>query len=134
MIHPAIEHRIKELLATGKFSQRKIARMTGAGRGTVGLIANGRRPDQTARYQAAIARNNPPFSGLPEHCPECGRLVHLPCLACSLARDKAAGHLQPPKLIPDDHGLHLELSEEHRARYEAAKRAHVLPEKEEGDA
>ena len=63
MIAPSIANQIKRLLAEGKYSQRKIARMTGVSRGTVGAIAGGKRPDYEARarerqseFESRIAR------------------------------------------------------------------------------
>ena len=45
MIAPQIVAEVRRLLAERKHSQRKIARLTGICRGTVGAIASGRRPD-----------------------------------------------------------------------------------------
>ena len=134
MIDPAIEARINALLATGRYTQRAIARMTGIGRGTVASIASGDRPDYSARQQAKIDREKPPFSGPARRCPTCGRLVQLPCLACWLTTEKAAGHLQPAQGLADDGGFQLDLSPEHQARYRWVRGLRIFIEKEQADA
>ena len=128
MIDPAIEHRIRELLASGRHSQRAIARMTGIARGTVASIASGDRPDYSARQQAKIGREKPPFSGPARRCGTCGAKVQLPCLACSIARDQAAGRLQRSYTLPDPEKFELQLRHAERARYLRIQGRHVLPE------
>jgi hypothetical protein len=78
---------IRNMLAEGVLSQRKIAEHVGVSRGTVGAIALGRRPDHEDRRQAcpgdsaaADAFSSP--SRPPQRCPECGGMVEMPCLAC----------------------------------------------------
>ena len=131
MIDPAIEHRIRELLASGRHSQREIARMTGASRPTVDAMASGKRGDLSAAHEARIARReHAPFSGIPTRCPTCGRLVQMPCLACWLAAENAAGHLQRPQGLADDGGFQLDLSPEHQARYRWVRGLRIFIEKE----
>jgi len=73
--------RIQELLEEGRVSQRKIARLVGVSRGTVGAVAAGRRratpcscrPSETEAFDV---------TGPLERCPGCGGLVYMPCLAC----------------------------------------------------
>ena len=43
MIEPQLVERVEQLLAEDKLSHRKIARITGVSRGTIGAIASGRR-------------------------------------------------------------------------------------------
>jgi len=81
MIAAAVEREIRELLAEGTVSQRKIAQRLGVSRGTVNAIACGRRPDYAARRREPPSGWIPP-SGLPTRCPGCGGLVQMPCLAC----------------------------------------------------
>ncbi len=44
MLAESLVAHVAELLADGRISQRRIARLTGVSRGTVGAIARGRRP------------------------------------------------------------------------------------------
>ena len=50
MLDSFIVDTIRRLLAEGKWSMRKIARMTGVSRGTVLAIAHGKRRDRIRRY------------------------------------------------------------------------------------
>ena len=80
MLCSQIVEEIRRLLAAGK-PQREIARLTGVGRGTVGAIASGKRPDYTPRE----SQNNttvPPY-----RCLTCGARVNIdPCPACEARR------------------------------------------------
>jgi hypothetical protein len=84
MIASGVVGEIRVLLGEGKLSQRSIAARLGVSRGTVSAIALGKRPD----YEARRRRGNDliPPSGIPRRCPECGRRVQMPCLACYLER------------------------------------------------
>ena len=118
MIDPAIVRQVERLLGEGRYSQRKIARMTGVSRDTVHAIASGKRPDYEARQQEAAERGDAPFSGPPHRCPGCGRLVLMPCLACLIAREKAAGRLKRAHTGPDQAPPDLDLRPGDRARYD----------------
>ena len=118
MIPPSAVQEIRRLLAEGKLSYRKIAKVAGVSRGSVSLIASGKRPDYKPRKE--LAEEVP--SGPPERCPSCGALVYMPCRLCRLraflARLKrlfARRSAGPPEPIV------LELNEEHRARYEEVR-------------
>ena len=81
MIAPAVVDEIKRLLEEEALSQRKIARRTGASRGTVNAIALGKRPD----YEACRGERGGDFvtpGGPAVRCPSCGGMVQMPCLAC----------------------------------------------------
>ena len=81
---------IQRLLAEGKLSQRKIAKLTGVSRGTVGAVANGKRqvrPREVDCWEAGLE----PQPGPPQHCPGCGGLVYLPCRLCR-TREFLAAH------------------------------------------
>ena len=45
MLAPSVVEEIRRLLAEDTLSYRKIARLTGVSRGTIGAIASGKRPD-----------------------------------------------------------------------------------------
>ena len=71
------------LLKEKKFSQRKIAKMTGVSRGTVNAIAQGKK--KLVGYIAAQENQN--FispKGQPRRCSTCGAKTKMPCLACHL--------------------------------------------------
>jgi hypothetical protein len=77
----SIVHEIDRLLNEGQLSQREIARRLRVSRGTVSAIANGER----GLYGRSAGDTDSPAAErdqLPERCPKCGFLVHLPCLVC----------------------------------------------------
>ncbi len=60
----------------------------------------------------------------PQRCPECGRLVYLPCLECKLHRRMKLG----PRLhlhAPNDSALALDLKPEWQQRYEKIHREKI---------
>ncbi|MCL2117318.1 MAG: aldo/keto reductase [Planctomycetaceae bacterium] len=77
------------LLAYGQLSQRKIAKITGLSRGTICMIANGKRKIQVKTVDPDMPPE--PEDGPPVRCPGCGAMVQLPCLLCYL-EDLAANH------------------------------------------
>jgi len=88
MIPPLKVAQVKELLAQGDLSHRKIARLTGVSRATIGAIANGKRPDYKPR-----SRNDKPDYlpiGPAARCPRCGNNVYQPCLECYVRDIKEA--------------------------------------------
>jgi hypothetical protein len=116
MIAPSVVQEVKRLLAEGRYSQRKIARITGVSRGTVGAIASGKRPDYPPRASDAEGELEEP-TGPPRRCPECGGLVYMPCRLCHARQVVAEGRIaRLPTRSPQP--LQLDLSEDHRARYE----------------
>jgi hypothetical protein len=119
MIAPSVVNEIKRHLAEGRHSQRKIARMTGVSRGTVNAIANGKRPDYEAqagdREMEADERTGPP-----RRCPGCGALVYMPCRLCHVRKLVAESRIGRPPARPEP-SLRLELSGDHRARYERVR-------------
>ena len=121
MIAPGVVDQVRRLLAEGELSQRKIAATAGISRGTVGAIAAGRRPDHDA--SAACRRGQLlPRSGPPRRCPGCGGMVYMPCRLCRLRAELAAGS-KPPGQWParPDEPLELELTAEHRDRYQQVR-------------
>lgn len=86
MIAPGMVEEIKRLLADGKHSQRKVAKLTGISRATVGAIANGRRPDYPPR---APDEDYYRPTGPPQRCRGCGGNVYPPCQLCHVRAIKA---------------------------------------------
>lgn len=79
MLSPALVEEVRRLLAEGRFSQRRIAVLTGVSRTTVSNIARGRRPDYPQRAcddELGLA------CGPLGRCPGCGGRVYLPCRLC----------------------------------------------------
>ncbi len=114
-LDPAIVAEITSLLAKHDESQRAIARITGASRGTVNAIATGKR---------GVASASKVFVDGPlARCPGCGDLARIPpktgdCLACQI-------RLQGGKATKrgGDESMALALDPEHRKRYEAMRSA-----------
>ena len=126
MLAPEKVQQIRQMLAEGKHSQRRIARILGVSRGTVLAIANNRRPDYEALRRARQEEEETAllqFSGPPRRCPDCGGKVYMPCLACRARRWKEKqrrdGTLLPA--VRCEEPLGLELREEHRLRYERVR-------------
>lgn len=130
MIRASVVQEVKRLLAEGRLSQRKIARRAGLSRGSVGLIAQGKRPDYQPRRDMEEELSGP--VGPPERCPSCGALVYLPCRLCRLKELLAKstpmhglGGACPSAM------LGLQLNDEHRARYEEIRRQPGWPLRED---
>jgi len=127
MIPASMVDEIRRLLAEGRLSQRKIARLTGISRGSVGLIAQGKRPDYPPR------REEEPWGteGPAVRCPTCGAKVYMPCRLCRLkdllAQSPVPG-LGPGGPVPT---LGLQLHDEHRARYEEVRRRAGWPSRDD---
>ena len=119
MIAPSVVHEIKRLLAEGKYSQRRIARLIGVSRGTVGAIASGKRRDYERSPRDGETGLERPV-GPPQRCPGCGGLVYLPCRLCRVRKLIAERRVARPPVRPEP-PLRLELSDEQRARYERVR-------------
>ncbi|MGQ9576469.1 MAG: helix-turn-helix domain-containing protein [Thermoguttaceae bacterium] len=118
MLDPLVVDFVRRLLAEGKWSMRKIARMTGVSRGTVSAIAHGKRPDRRPRTEQDDLLERP--SGPMERCPGCGGMVQMPCRLCRVRAWRASPQCRrlPPR---NEQPLRLELAGEHRIRYEALR-------------
>lgn len=96
MIAAVVVAKIRGLLAEGTLSQRTIARQLGVSRGTVGVIARGKRPNYADRVDrasvAVVAPADPP-----QRCPGCGGMVWMPCRLCRIRAAK-----QNRRLFGDD--------------------------------
>ena len=81
MLARSLVAQIHRLLVEGELSHRQIATRLHVSRGTVHNIATGKRGlhgvDPVADLVASVAGE--PVAA---RCPECGHLVHLPCVAC----------------------------------------------------
>jgi DNA-binding XRE family transcriptional regulator len=127
MIAPSVVHEIKRLLAEGNYSQRKIAHITGVSRGTVGAIASGKRRDYQARARDPEMELEDP-TGPPQRCPGCGGLVYMPCRVCHVRKLVAEARIARPPAKREG-TLRLELSDDHRTRYERIRlrRTRIAP-------
>ena len=119
MIEAKITADVRRLLAEGTLSQRKIARLTGISRGSVGAIASGKRPD----YETPPEEEDEEPTGPPERCRNCGGMVYLPCRLCrtrnTIAKDRRLTSRQ--LAVGTTESLELNLRPEHRARYEEVR-------------
>lgn len=116
MIDPVLVDTIRRLLAEGKWSLRKIARMTGVSRGTVGAIAHGKRRDRPPRPADEDDLGVRPTGPL-RRCPGCGGLVQMPCRLCRVRAWRASPRSRPLPRRPEE-PLEIELTGDHRLRYE----------------
>ena len=82
MISVYMANDIRNLLAEGALSQRKIAKQLGVSRGTVNAIALGKRTDRMTPRRSLDDDQMP--TGPVKRCPECGYMVIMPCLACRI--------------------------------------------------
>ncbi len=126
MIDQAVVKEISRLLGENKLSQRKIAKLTGVSRGTIGTIAAGKRPDyEQLRRERADTLPRP--AGPPRRCWRCGAMVQLPCMACHI-RDLIRSGQGIPRFTNPEPLLELELRGKHRTRYEEVHRQRQLAE------
>ena len=127
MLAPSIVAQIHRLLAEDKLSQRKIAKLTGISRGTVGAIARGRRPDYKPRPKTDDEFDRP--SGPPQRCGTCGGMVYMPCRLCGLRKQLAStakGRWRDPR---PDVPPGLELRPQHQKQYEEVRAARAEAER-----
>ena len=88
MVEPKKVELIQRLVAEGKLSQRKIAKLAGVSRATVASIADGTRPDYSARQTEPKSEFDQETTGPPVRCPGCGGRVYAPCRLCRVRRLK----------------------------------------------
>ncbi len=124
MIAPQTVADIRRLLDGNRYSQREIARLTGACRGSIGAIASGRRPDYESQPEPADDGPEEP-SGPPARCPGCGGKVYMPCVLChvrsEISRRPRAPAGSRQHFVPESTDLDLRL--EHRVRYDEVREA-----------
>jgi hypothetical protein len=125
MVAPELINCIEQLLIDGKLSYRKIARLTGVSRGTVGVIAS--RRWQKWPYPIRFWEEDAPVSDTPpERCPECGGMVYMPCRLCrarkELAKSPDLRALTRTNARQPFTPIGLNLKPAHRERYEQVRR------------
>ncbi len=102
MLADAMIDRVCQLLAEGKLSQRKIARLLGISRGTVGSLAKGKRPH--VRKTAWMDEELFDPQGPPARCHGCGGMVYHPCHLCRIRRldeiNRLTAIVRPPDRRP----------------------------------
>jgi hypothetical protein len=126
MLRQELVQRIAEMIQTGKWSLRRIARELGVARGTVAAIAHGRRRERaqrTADNEDGLPYPNGPFV----RCPTCGHRVQMPCLLCRLRSWRADGQPAATASAPGVQ-VGLELTPEHLERYRAVRARRLLAE------
>ncbi len=115
--------KIEGLLKESDLSQRAIARITGINRNTVNRIAQGKRPDFKTLRKDRKRKHHKEVQfrkGKPGRCKECGAMVCMPCLLCSIRKknvDWQCGILDAC-VHYDIKPLGVELAGEERRRYE----------------
>ncbi|HLA85987.1 MAG TPA: hypothetical protein VJL29_14440 [Thermoguttaceae bacterium] len=122
MIATDVIDAIRELLAEGRMSRRRIARTLGVSRGVVAGVAEGRRPDYDAMRRRREENTQPLALGPLRRCPTCGGMVHVPCRLCALREQLLETARNTARRMPDlrlTEPLGLELHGEARSRYEA---------------
>ena len=127
MLAPSMVTEIRRLLVEDKLSQRKIAKLTGVSRGTVGAIASGRRPDYEPRSKSDDEFERP--SGPPQRCTTCGGMVYMPCRLCALRRRLAASGKSRWRDPRPELPLGMELRPEQQRRYEEVRAARAEAER-----
>jgi hypothetical protein len=131
MIAPERVQQVRQLLAEGKHSQRAIARIIGISRGTVGAIASGKRRDARPRRDTCKVDEFSQPTGPPERCPGCGAMVYMPCRLCRTRAAKSSSS-RPSILsatVPIEEPIGLDLTDEHRKRYEEVRRRRLTAER-----
>jgi len=125
MIAAHLAEQVEQLLAEGKLSQRKIARLTGVSRGTVGAIASGRRrlrPKRISLWEEEADIPEVP----PQRCPSCGGMVYMRCRLCrtqkAVATMPALRTVSLARMQSRIEPLGLNLKPVHHERYQEVRR------------
>jgi transcriptional regulator with XRE-family HTH domain len=121
VIAPALVAEVRRLLAEGAMSQRAIARSVGVSRGTVAVIASGRRPDYEALRQVRDEEDE--SVGPPRRCSVCGGTVYMPCRLCKTREAMTLRQRRPAPPASDRAATTLDLRPEHQARFEEVRQA-----------
>ena len=125
MIASHLVEQVQQLLIEGKLSHRKIARLTGVSRGTIGAIALGKR---RLRPRTMPLWEEEPLvpEGPPQRCPQCGAMVYMPCRLCrthkAIATMPALRAISMARLHQAIAPLGLNLKPVHQERYEEVRR------------
>jgi transcriptional regulator with XRE-family HTH domain len=125
MLAQHLVEQIERLLAEGKLSHRKIARITGVSGGTIGTIASGKRrirPRTVEFWEDELLVPDTPL----QRCPGCGGMVYMPCRVCRTR--KAIATLPALRALMEARDrlpftpLGLNLKPAHQERYEEVRR------------
>jgi hypothetical protein len=125
MIAEHLVEQVERLLTEDQLSHRRIARLTGVSRGTIGAIASGKRRirPKTMDFwdEEPLVPDVPP-----QRCPECGGMVYMPCRLCRARKELAKlPALRALTEVRDRQPivlLGLNLKPAHRERYEEVRR------------
>ncbi len=124
MIAPSVVQEVRRLLAEGGFSHRKIAKITGISRGTVGAILSGRRRDHESS-RPLEGDEFPQATGPLQRCPGCGAVVYMPCRLCRTRALKERSSKPRARVMQPEEPLGLALRDEEQARYEEVRSRRV---------
>lgn len=112
---------IRNMLAQGT-SRRQVSHQLGVGRNQVRAIHRALRPNDQRRRRCTKERPlRPRFEHL--RCKTCGGLVHLPCIACQIARLWSETQVASGETIHRDAYLGIELRGSDFHRYLSVKQA-----------
>jgi len=116
MIENDIILRIQELLDTGFYSQRAVARMVGVSNTTVSWVQRGKRKVYRDPTRYMVPRAEGPVT----RCPSCGAKTQLPCFYCELKKLLKKHHLQYHSASIEKSSLCLDvaLDGDEKKRYE----------------
>ena len=126
MIAPSVVQEVRRLLAGGGFSHRKIAKITGISRGTVGAIASGRRRDHESS-RPLEGGEFPEATGPLRRCPGCGAMVYMPCRLCGTRalKERSSKRRARAWVMQPEEPLGLALRDEEQSRYEEVRSRRV---------
>jgi len=132
MLSESEVERVRALLAQA-YSYVEIQEITGIGRGAIGQIARGERPDYEAlRRRREEEQSVPDRTGPKVWCHGCGHSVYPPCQYCrTLKAMDESPRREPPADDGFDEPRQVELGPKQRARYEKI-RARKLRDGPEG--
>jgi hypothetical protein len=118
MIAPKTVAEIRRLLDMKTYSHRKIGKLLGVSRNSVGTIAADKRRNGDVWPEPSDAADEEPV-GPPARCPGCGGFVYMPCLLCNLRKEHPRTTSRPRPTVFVSAALNLR--PEHRQRYEEVR-------------
>lgn len=126
VLEPLKVQRVRELLATGQYSQRQIATDAGVSRGSVQRIQHGQRrrraDEEPAEELLDEEDRGSPYDRPMAKCAECGCRCTVPCVACRARAEGEKGR-EGEGESEEEADFRLRLAGEERARYEAVRDA-----------
>lgn len=118
MLDNGIINKARELLAEGRLSQRKIAKILGISNTMVSLIHHQKRKPFSEAAGNPIAEPDGPIM----RCPVCGGKTRLPCVYCQIVDHLQKNGPAGPVAESDQKELTIELRGDHAKRYEKVRK------------